>query len=74
MILGYVLNEQAWAYPVRILNLHEIVNDELAGEPVLISYCPLCFSGIVFSRSLGDRVLTFGNTSTLYESDLVMLD
>lgn len=61
-------------FPIRILNFHEIVNDKLAGEPVLVSYCPLCASGIVFSRQLGDRVLTFGNTSALYESDMVMLD
>jgi hypothetical protein len=73
-VLGYAVGDQAWAYPIRILNFHEIVNDRLAKEPVLISYCPLCASGIVFSRQLGDRVLTFGNTSALYESDMVMLD
>jgi len=74
MIIGYATGEQAWAYPIRILNFHEIVNENLGGEPVLISYCPLCFSGIVYSRRLGDQVLTFGNTSALYESDMVMLD
>ncbi len=74
MVMGYVSGGQAWAYPIRILNFHEIVNDNLDGEPVLISYCPLCFSGIVYSRRLGDQVLTFGNTSALYESDMVMLD
>ncbi len=74
VILGYSSGGQAWAYPVRILNFHEIVNDDLAGEPLLISYCPLCASGVVFSRKLGDRTLTFGNTSALYESDMVMLD
>jgi len=74
VVLGYADGDQAWAYPIRILNLHEIVNDTLAGEQVLISYCPLCYTGIVHSRNLGDRVLTFGNTSALYESDMVMLD
>lgn len=74
IVLGYAAGGQAWAYPVRILNFHEIVNDTLAAEPVLISYCPLCFSGIVFSRRLRNRTLTFGNTSALYESDMVMLD
>ncbi len=74
IVIGYVADEHAWAYPVRILNFHEIVNDVLAGEPVLITYCPLCYSGIVFSRQLDSRVLTFGNTSALYESDMVMLD
>ena len=73
-ILGYAVGTEAWAYPLRILNYHEIVNDDLVGEPVLVSFCPLCFSGIVYSRRLGDRVLTFGNTSALYESDMVVLD
>lgn len=74
IVIGYTAGGQASAYPVRILNFHEIVNDTLVGEPVLISYCPLCYSGIVFSRQMEGRVLTFGNTSALYESDMVMLD
>jgi hypothetical protein len=74
MILGYATQEEAWAFPLRILNYHEIVSDTLAGEPILVSYCPLCFSGIIYSRRLAERVLTFGNTSALYESDMVMFD
>lgn len=74
VVIGYAAGDRAWAYPVRILNFHEIVNDILAGEPILISYCPLCYSGIVYSRALDGRTLTFGNTSALYESDMVMLD
>jgi len=75
VVLGYVDDDgEAWAYPVRILDLHEIVNDELAGRPVLISYCPLCGSGVVYDRKLGDETLTFSNTSALYENDLVMID
>ena len=74
IVLGYTAGGQAWAYPVKILNFHEIVNDVIDGEPVLISYCPLCYSGIVFSRIVGDQELIFGNTSALYESDMVMLD
>ncbi|MEE8331236.1 MAG: DUF3179 domain-containing protein [Acidimicrobiia bacterium] len=73
LVLGY-LGDRAYAYPIRILNFHEIVNDEIDGVPVLVSYCPLCRSGVVFDRRLGDQVLTFGNTSALYDSDLVMFD
>jgi hypothetical protein len=73
-VIGYAVGDQAWAYPIRILNFHEIVNDTLDGEPLVITFCPLCYSGIVFSRRLGDEILTFGNTSALYESDMVMLD
>ena len=74
LVLGYVTDSGAYAYPIKILNLHEIVNDVIDGEPVLVSYCPLCASGIVFSRELDGDVLVFGNTSALYHSDLVMYD
>ena len=54
--------------------MHEIVSDVIEGVPVLVTYCPLCFSGVVYSRELDGRLLTFGNTSALYQSDLVMYD
>ena len=75
LVVGYEASDgQAFAFPAKILNFHEIVNDDLGGEPLLVSYCPLCRSGIVYDRRLEGRVLTFGNTSALYESDLVMYD
>lgn len=75
VVLGYIdANGDAWAFPVKILDLHEIVNDEIAGEPLLISYCPLCGSGVVYGRVLNGEELFFSNTSALYENDLVMSD
>ena len=74
LVLGYVAGDQAYGYPFKILNFHEIVNDELDGIPVLISYCPLCRSAIVYDRRVDGEVLSFGNSSALYESDLVMVD
>lgn len=74
LVIGYRSGGGAYAYPVNILEFHEIVNDNLGGVPVLITYCPLCFSGVVFSREVGVKVLTFGNTSALYQSDLVTYD
>jgi hypothetical protein len=74
LVLGYESGDDAYAYPINILNFHEIVNDTIGGVPVLITYCPLCFSGVVFSRELYGQTLTFGNTSALYQSDLVMYD
>jgi hypothetical protein len=62
------------AYPIRILTWHEIVNDELAGEPIAVTYCPLCNSTVAFSREVGKRVLDFGTTGNLRNSDLVMYD
>ncbi|MDX6749855.1 DUF3179 domain-containing protein [Geminicoccaceae bacterium 1502E] len=64
----------ARAYPLRILMWHEIVNDEVAGTPVAVTYCPLCNAAIVFDRRVNDRVLDFGTTGKLRHSDLVMYD
>lgn len=65
---------KARAYPIRILIWHEIVNDTLAGVPVTVTYCPLCNSAIVFDRRVDGRVLDFGTTGKLRNSDLVMYD
>ena len=69
LVLGYESGDDAYAYPINILNFLEIVNDTIGGVPVLITYCPLCFSGVVFNRELDGQTLTFGNTSALYQSD-----
>ncbi len=74
IVLGVEFNNDARAYPLKILNWHEIVNEKIGGKDVLVSYCPLCRSGILFDRNLEGRVLTFGNTGALYESDMVMYD
>jgi hypothetical protein len=73
-VIGLVLAGDARAYPLRILLWHEIVNDVVGGVPVAITFCPLCNTGIVFDRRLGDRVLEFGTTGKLRHSDLVMYD
>ena len=64
----------ARAYPLRILLLHEIVNDVVGGRPVTITYCPLCNTAIVFDRELGGTIYDFGTTGKLRNSDLVMYD
>ncbi|MEM9747033.1 MAG: DUF3179 domain-containing (seleno)protein [Actinomycetota bacterium] len=75
VVLGYVAGGIAYAYPTKILNFHEIVNTEIDDLPVLVSYCPLCRSGIVYDRRLPDgQLLTFSNTSALVEADMVMVD
>jgi hypothetical protein len=73
-VLAPAIGAPARAYPVRILIWHEIVNDTVDGRPVAITYCPLCNSALGFDRRLGDRVLTFGTSGSLYRSDLVMYD
>ncbi len=66
------------AYPLAILTFHEIVNDTVGGVPLVVSYCPLCNSALVFNRRIdgpdGEEVLDFGTSGRLYLSNLVMYD
>ncbi len=73
-VLGIVRNGVAKAYPVSILNWHEIVNDTFAGEPIVVSYCPLCGTGIAYFARAGDQVLRFGVSGLLYNSDMLLYD
>jgi hypothetical protein len=61
-------------YPLQILVWHEIVNDTIAGDPILVTYCPLCGSGIAYRRELNGEAVEFGTTGRLYNSNLVMYD
>lgn len=62
------------AYPLAIMTFHEIVNDEVGGEPLVVTYCPLCNSGLVFERTVDGEVLDFGTSGRLWNSNLVMYD
>jgi hypothetical protein len=68
------LGGEARAYPLRILTWHEIVNDQVAGVPVAITYCPLCNSAVGFDRRVAGETLRFGVSGLLRKSDLVMWD
>ncbi|MEN8174552.1 MAG: DUF3179 domain-containing protein [Pseudomonadota bacterium] len=72
-VLGVATGRQARAYPVRILNWHEVVNDILEDEPLLVTYCPLCGTGMVFKRPAGDAQ-GFGVSGLLYNSDMLLYD
>lgn len=65
---------EARAYPLQILIYHEIVNDRIAGTPVTVTFCPLCYSAIVFDRRVNGATLDFGTTGQVRKSNLVMYD
>ena len=73
-VLGITFNGVSKAYPVAILNWHEVVNDEFDGSPVVVTYCPLCGTGIAYHAGIDDRRLTFGVTGLLYNSDMLLYD
>jgi hypothetical protein len=76
LVLGLNINGDIRAYPLQILVWHEIVNDEVGGVPVAVTYCPLCFTNQVFNRTIDDvqEVVEFGTSGKLYNSNLVMYD
>ncbi len=73
-VLSIIIDEDARAYPLRMLLWHEIVNDTVGGVPVLVSYCPLCNSGVVYDRRINGQVVAFGNTGRIRHADMVMYD
>ncbi len=73
-VIGLIVNGVAKAYPLRILIWHEIVNDTIGGVPVSVTFCPLCNTAVVYDRRLDGKVLDFGTTGKLRNSDLVMYD
>lgn len=73
-VLGVVINGDAKAYPIRILNWHELVNDHVGNENVLISYCPLCGTGMVFEANIKGERFLFGVSGKLYNSDVLFYD
>ena len=74
VVIGIELGGEARAYPLAILNWHELVNDTVGGRAILVSYCPLCGTGIVFDRSIGGRIRKFGVSGLLYRSDMLLYD
>ncbi len=73
-VVALALEGEARAYPLQILTWHEIVNDEVGGTPVAVTFCPLCYSAVAFDRRVEGQVLTFGVSGLLRFSDLVMFD
>jgi hypothetical protein len=73
-VIALSIGADARAYPLRVLIWHEIANDIVGGTPVVVTYCPLCNAALVFERVVDGRVLDFGTTGKLRNSDLVMYD
>ncbi|RNJ79141.1 MAG: DUF3179 domain-containing protein [Nitrosopumilus sp. H8] len=73
-VIGLDINGEARAYPLFILVWHEIVNDEVGGVPVSVTYCPLCYTNQVFKRVIDGQTVEFGTSGKLYNSNLLMYD
>jgi hypothetical protein len=62
------------AYPISILNWHQVVNDRIGGRPIVVTYCPLSATPVVFDPRVDAQPLLFGVSGLLYQSDVLIYD
>jgi hypothetical protein len=74
LVIGVQRGDVARAYPLRILDWHEVVNDVVGGEPIVVTYCPLCRSALVFDAEAGGKVREFGVSGLLWNSNVLLYD
>jgi hypothetical protein len=73
-VIGLSVGDVAHAYPVHLLEYHQVVNDELAGVPVVLSYDPIAGVPLAFERRLSGRTLEFGVSGLVYQSNFLLYD
>ncbi len=76
LVFGVSINGDVRAYPLRIMDWHEMFNDVIGGVPVSLAYCTLCASAILFETAVSGRQepLIFGSSGFLYRSNKLMYD
>lgn len=74
LVIGVVHNGIAKAYPVRIMNYHEVINDQYGDEQLVVTYSPLTASAAAFSANIDGKVHTFGVSGLLYNNNLLLYD
>jgi hypothetical protein len=74
LVLAMEYQNVVRVYPLQIMVWHEIVNDHINGDPILVTYCPLCGSGIAYYRLIQGKEVEFGTSGKLYNSNLIMYD
>lgn len=74
LVIGFVSEGEARAYPLQILDWHEIINDRVGSVDIAITYCPLTGTGIGWNRVVYGTVTTFGVSGLLYNSNLIPYD
>ena len=76
LVFGIEIEGDARAYPLRILDWHEMLNDVVGGVPVTLAYCTLCGSGILYDARVPghDEPFVFGSSGLIYRSNKLMYD
>lgn len=73
-VIDVTVNGKRRAYPIAVLNRHEVINDELGGVPIGVFFCPLCDSVSVVDRHIAGRTLEFGVSGLVSNSNVLFYD
>jgi hypothetical protein len=73
-VMGVSYNGVAKAYPIAILDYHDVVNDRFGDTPLTVTFCPLCGTGMAFFANAGGRDLNFGVSGLIYNSNVLLYD
>lgn len=75
VVFGMVINGDVRAYPLRIMDWHEMANDVVGGVPISLAYCTLCGAAIAYDGRASDgNTYTFGSSGLLFRSNKLMYD
>lgn len=68
------INGEHRFYPIQVLNWHYTVNDSWGGKDIVVTYCPLCGTPVVYERQIDGKTLTFSVTGKVYNNNTVLKD
>lgn len=74
LVVGLLIGGISRAYPVRLLSLHEVVNDRIGEKAIAVTWCPLCYSAVVYDRIVEGKELSFRASGYLLHDNLVLVD
>ena len=74
LVVGIVIDGHARAYPHKILDWHEIINDKIGNTAFAITYCPLTGTALGWDRTVNGTETTFGVSGLLYNTNLIPYD
>lgn len=74
LVIGVTRNGVTKAYPIRVLNYHEIINDDFKGERVAITYSPLCGSAMAYRTEAHEQTWELAVSGLLYNNNALYFD
>lgn len=73
-VIGVAIGNESRTYPIKLMNYHEVIDDVVGGVPIVVAWCPLCGTAIVYERTVDGTVLTFRTSGYLYRNNKVLFD